>query len=123
MSSNLARQELEVMKLIWRSPSGTATVRDLYEAIRERRQIAYTSVVTTLRSLERKGFLRKWQEGKAHVYQPTRPREAVIEGLLQDFVARVFNGSDEAMVLHMYRQKRLSKTKLREIEKLIEESD
>ena len=123
MSSNLARQELEVMKLFWRSPSGYATVRDLYETIRERRQIAYTSVVTTVRSLERKGFLKKWQEGKAYVYQPTRPKESVVEGLVDDFVERVFNGSSEALVLHMYRQQRLSKEKLREIEKIIEESD
>ena len=111
------------MKLFWRSPSGYATVRDLYETIRERRQIAYTSVVTTVRSLERKGFLKKWQEGKAYVYQPTRPKESVVEGLVDDFVERVFNGSSEALVLHMYRQQRLSKEKLREIEKIIEESD
>ena len=123
MDSTLAKQELEVMKLIWRSESGTATVRDVYEALRERRTIAYTSVMSTMRTLEQKGFLKKWEEGRAYVYQPTRAREQVVSGLVEDFVGRVFNGSGEALVVHLMKQLDLSSQKLKEIEKMIEESE
>lgn len=111
------------MKLIWRSESGTATARDVYEALRERRTIAYTSVMSTMRTLEQKGFLKKWEEGRAYVYQPTRAREQVVSGLVEDFVGRVFNGSGEALVVHLMKQLDLSSQKLKEIEKMIEESE
>ena len=123
MVSTLAKQELEIMKLIWQSESGTATVRDVYEALRERRKIAYTSVMSTMRTLERKGFLTKWEKGRAYVYQPTRAREQVVSGLVEDFVGRVFNGSGEALVVHLMKQLDLSSQKLKEIEKMIEESE
>ncbi len=119
----LAKQELEVMKLIWRSESGTATVRDVYEALRERRTIAYTSVMSTMRTLEQKGFLTKWEDGRAYVYQPTRAKEQVVLGLVEDFVGRVFNGSGEALVVHLIKQLDLSSQNLKEIEKAIEASE
>ena len=123
MVSALAKQELEIMKLIWQSDSSTVTVRDVYETLRERRQIAYTSVMSTMRTLEQKGFLRKWEERRAYVYQPTRAREQVIEGLVEDFVERVFNGSSDALVVHLMKRHDLSSQKLKEIEKMVEESE
>ena len=57
------RQGLEILKILWHRK--TATVRDIYEAFREHRQIAYTNVMTMLKIMERKGMVRKWQEGRA----------------------------------------------------------
>ena len=76
------------MKLIWRLNKKEVTVRDVYEELRLRRRIAYTSVMGTMQSLGRKGFLRKWKEGRAHIYQPTRPWEEVIREVVADLVER-----------------------------------
>jgi predicted transcriptional regulator len=121
MSKSLSRQELEIMKLIWRLDQEEVTVRDVYEELRLRRRIAYTSVMGTMQSLDRKGFLRKWKEGRAHVYQPTRPREEVIREVVADLVARVFGGSSEALMLHLVERHDISREKLRELERMIEE--
>ena len=56
-SETLTGQELEIMKVIW--PLGRATVRDVYDALRERRTVAYTTVQTMMNILETKGHLKK----------------------------------------------------------------
>lgn len=121
MSKTLSRQELEIMKLIWRLDKEEVTVRDVYEELRLRRRIAYTSVMGTMQSLDRKGFLRKWKEGRAHIYQPTRPRDEVVREVVADLVERVFGGSSEALMLHLVERHDVSKVKLRELERMIEE--
>ncbi len=88
--------ELEILKIVWELK--TATVRDIYETLRERRKIAYTTVMTMMGIMERKGILRKWQEGRAYVYKPTHSRERVLKAMVREFVERVFNGSPEALV-------------------------
>ena len=72
----LTPQELAIMKVVWRL--GSATVRDVYEAMRAERTVAYTTVMTMMRILEDKGYLRKTLVDRAHVYKPTRARQQVI---------------------------------------------
>ena len=64
-STTLTTAELEIMHVVW--GLGRATVRDVYEALRERRQVAYTSVMTVMKILEQKGYLKKKQEEVAKV--------------------------------------------------------
>jgi len=91
-SRTLTEQELEIMKVVWELQ--TATVRDVYEALLRRRKIAYTTVMTMMNILEEKGYLKKRAEDKAHVYRSAQPRGKVMGAMLQDFVSRVFNGSN-----------------------------
>lgn len=116
-STTLTAQELELMKIIWRRES--ATVRDVYEELLERRKIAYTTVMTTLKTLEHKGYLRATQQDRAYVYQPTKPRNQVIKGMVREFVDRVFNGSAEPLVVHLLEDKQLSEAELREISRMM----
>src|SRR3989440_12267296 len=95
----LTAQELEIMKVVWRS--GACTVRDVYEALLERRKIAYTTVMTMMKILEQKQYLKKTLEDRAHVYCPTRPKNQVIRGMVREFVDRVFNGSAQPLLLHL----------------------
>ncbi|HXW08679.1 MAG TPA: BlaI/MecI/CopY family transcriptional regulator, partial [Vicinamibacterales bacterium] len=74
-TSTLTPQELAIMKVIWKLEK--ATVRDVYEALRQKRQVAYTTVMTMMRILEEKGFLRKLLVDRAYVYRPARPRQQV----------------------------------------------
>ena len=119
-SVTLTKQELEIMKIVWNRNS--ATVRDVYEALLEQRQIAYTTVMTMMKILEKKKFLKKTQQDRAFVYQPVRPKEQVIRTMVQDFVTRVFDGSAEPLLMHLVKDRHLSEKDVREITRLIRES-
>ena len=119
-SATLTKQELEIMKIVWNRKN--ATVRDVYEALREQRQIAYTTVMTMMKILEKKKFLKKTQQDRAFVYQPVRPKEQVIRTMVQDFVTRVFDGSAEPLLMHLVKGRHLSQKDVREITRMIRES-
>ena len=118
--SSLTAQELEIMKLVWRLES--ATVRQVYEALLQKRRIAYTTVMTMMKILEQKGFLKKRQEERAYVYSPTRPQKEIVGGMVRDFVNRVFNGSAEPLLLHLVEDRRVTEKDLEEARKLIRSS-
>src|SRR3989442_4852309 len=116
----LTAQELEIMKVVWRS--GASTVRDVYETMLEQRRIAYTRVMTMMNILEQKGYLKKSQKDRAYVYQATRPQKQVIRGMVREFVDRVFNGSAEPLLLHLVEDRRVSPRDLEEIRLMMRES-
>jgi predicted transcriptional regulator len=115
--STLTGPELEIMKIVWRLEK--TTVRAVYEELLERRKIAYTTVMTVMRTLEQKGYLKSSQDERAYVYQPTRPKNQVIKGMVKEFVDRVFNGSADRLVAHLLEDRRLSESELREIARMI----
>lgn len=108
------------MKIIWRLES--ATVRQVYEALREKRHIAYTTVMTMMNILETKGFLEKSQDERAYVYRPTQPQKQVVGSMVSEFVNRVFNGSAEPLLLHLVEDQHLTEKDLEEIRKAIRAS-
>src|SRR5580693_8873276 len=118
--STLTGQELEIMKEVWRLES--ATVRQVYEALLERRHIAYTTVMTMLNILEHKGFLKKRQEERAYIYSPAQPQKQVVGSMVREFVNRVFNGSAEPLLLHLVEDQHLTEKDLEEIRKAIRSS-
>ena len=120
-SPTLTEQELEIMKVIWDRES--ATVRDVYEALLERRKIAYTTVMTMMNILEQKGHLQKAQEDRAYVYRSSRPRQQVIRGMVREFVNRVFNGSAEPLLLHLVEDEALSEADLDEVRAMVRKAN
>ena len=118
-SRTLTEQELEIMKVVWELR--TATVRDVYETLLRRRKIAYTTVMTMMNILEAKQYLKKRAEGRAYVYQASRPRSEVIKAMVREFVDRVFNGSAEPLLVHLVKDRRLSKKELEMITRAIRE--
>jgi predicted transcriptional regulator len=116
-SRTLTDQELAIMKLVWEREKG-ATVRDIYEALLEHRKVAYTTVMTMMRILEQKGFLKKSQDERAFVYRPAQPKGQVIGAMVREFVNRVFNGSAEPLLVHLVEEHHLSQKDLEEIAKL-----
>jgi BlaI family transcriptional regulator, penicillinase repressor len=119
-SQTLTPQELEIMKVVW--DHGPATVRDVYEALRTRRRIAYTSVLTMMNVLERKGHLRKRAEGRSFRYQPARPRTQVVKAMVREFLDRVFGGSAQPLLVHLVEDRQLTDDDLRELARRIRES-
>jgi len=116
-STTLTGAELEIMHVVWSMEQ--ATVRDVYEALRERRKVAYTSVMTVLKILEQKGHLKKKQENRAYVYRPARPRAQVVQSMVRDFVDRVFQGAAKPLLVHLVEDARLSPQDLAEIRRLL----
>jgi BlaI family penicillinase repressor len=115
----LTPQELAIMKVIWRLES--ATVRDVYEALRARRTIAYTTVMTMMRILEEKGYLLKSSSDRAHVYTPARPRQQVLGAMVRDFVDRVFDGASDSLLLHLARDNKLTQKQRKIVRTLIDD--
>jgi len=104
------------MKIVWQR--GTATVRDVYEEMLKRRKIAYTTVMTVMKNIEQKGFLKSVQHERAYVYQPAQPKSQVIKGMVKEFLDRVFNGSAQPLVVHLLEDRHLSESDLREITRM-----
>lgn len=109
------------MKVVWRLES--ATVRDVYEAFRKKRPVAYTTVMTMMKILEEKGYLEKTRAERAYVYRPTRPRQLVVGAMVRDFVDRVFDGAAGGLLLHLAKDRKLSKEDRTTIRRIIEEMD
>jgi BlaI family penicillinase repressor len=115
--AGLTDQELEIMKVVW--SLGTATVRDVYEELRQHRKIAYTTVQTMMGVLERKGRLKKATADRAFVYRPAQPQKEVVGSMVGDFVKRVFDGSTKPLLVHLVESKRISQTHLDEIHEML----
>ena len=109
------------MKVVWTLE--TATVRDVYERLRSRRTIAYTTVLTMMKVLEQRGYVRKTREDRAFVYRPARPRQQVIGGMVREFVDRVFDGASRPMLLHLVKQTKLREKDRKALLQAIEEVD
>lgn len=121
-STTPTEQELAILKIIW--DLGTATVREVYEALRQEKKVAYTTVMTMVKVLEEKHYVRqKRQEGRAYVYEATKPKSSVVSQMVEDFVGRVFDGSAQPLVVGLIKDRKLSEEELREISRLIEESE
>jgi BlaI family transcriptional regulator, penicillinase repressor len=115
-STTLTEQELEIMKIVWQRDS--STVRDVYEALLEKRKIAYTTVMTMMKVLEQKKYLKKSQAERAYVYRPAQPQRQVVGAMVRDFVNRVFNGSASPLLVHLVEEHDLSREDLEEIARL-----
>lgn len=95
------------MKVVWRLKR--ATVRDVHDALREHREVAYTTVMTMMRILETKGYLEKTLHERAYVYQPS--------------LDRVFDGAPQGLLLHLAKDGRLTTEQKRVVKALLEETD
>lgn len=109
------------MKIVWHK--GRVTVRDVYETLLDRRKIAYTTVMTMMRVLERKGYLETTRENRAYVYSPARPERQVVRSMVREFVDRVFNGSARPLLVHLVEDRRLSRQEIEELQRLVREAD
>lgn len=109
-------RELEILGILWEMKS--ATVRDVYEHMRERENLAQNTVQTFLRVMEEKGLVEHVSRGRAFVYRPTYGREKS----LRNFLDRVFGGSADQLVASLLKAKKLSKRELSAIEQLLHEA-
>lgn len=110
--------ELEVMILIWARKGGT--VRDVLADLPKERDLAYTSISTVLRILERKGFLQSNKEGRTHRYIPLVEQDEYETTNVKSLVKRLFRGDPLALVRSLVRAESLSEEDLRQMQELVE---
>jgi predicted transcriptional regulator len=114
----LTQVELELMTVLWHLGSGT--VGDVMEELPAERRLAYTSVSTILRILEKKGVLESHKKGRGHVYVPLIGKTEYEAWSVQDLVARLFDGAPAALVRTLLESETLTAGDRRSIRELLE---
>ena len=109
-------RELDVMSVLWDLDS--ATVVEVRERLAD--NLAYTTVLTVLRTLEQKGYVGHTGEGRAHRYRPLVKREAAGRSALRRLVDKVFDGSPEMLLTQLVSDKNLSDEELRRLRRLLQ---
>ena len=110
-------RELEVMSVLWRL--GSATVSEVRDALTD--ELAYTSVLSALRTLEDKGFVRHEPEGRAYRYYPTVKAERAGGSALARIRDAIFQGSAERMFAQLVSDTRLSREELEQMRRMLAE--
>jgi predicted transcriptional regulator len=119
-SPTLTDAELRLMQVIWDKKSATAA--EVLEMLPDA-DLAYTTVLNTLRILEAKGYLRHSKDNKAFVYHPLVDRNEAGRAALRHLVSRFFSNSPQLLVSNLIRDEQLSKRDLHRLKELIEESE
>ena len=119
-SPHLTDAELRLMDVLW--VRGSATVSDVADALPNNPALAYSTVLTTLRILETKGFIRHTKDGRAFVYHPVVGREQARESAVTHLVRRFFENSPELLMLNLLDGNRVDASELRRLRKKIEEA-
>ncbi|MEM0963848.1 MAG: BlaI/MecI/CopY family transcriptional regulator [Bacteroidota bacterium] len=117
----LGGTEMEVLREVW--SLGRASARDVHDRISARRRVAYTTVMTVMKNLAEKGYLRYDTEGTAYVYQAARPPEEVRASVLSGILDKVFGGSPQALVQALVQRETLTDDERAEIRRLIDGLD
>jgi len=116
-----SRLELQVLSVLWER--GRATVREVQEALPDGKTRAYTTVLTVLQVMEKKGLLTHVSEGNTHVYQPTTTRRQTIGPVLKNFVRQVFGGSPVTVMQQLLAEHEVSPEELSRLKQLIAEHE
>ncbi|HYW31143.1 MAG TPA: BlaI/MecI/CopY family transcriptional regulator [Gemmatimonas sp.] len=109
--ASLGERELDVMAVLWEIGSGTVTeVKDKLDVT-----LAYTTVLTILRNLEAKRFVRREEEGRGHRYFPKVQRKTAQKTALSRLVSQLFNGSPQALLAQLVDQHDVSPEELQRL--------
>ena len=117
MDVTFTERELDVMAILW--DLGSATVTEVRDRLDD--DLAYTTVLTVLRTLEAKGYVDHREEGKAHRYAPTVARNAAGQSALRRLTEKVFAGSPELLLTQLVSGRRLSADELKRMRQLLDQ--
>jgi predicted transcriptional regulator len=120
-SLSLTEAELRLMDVIW--DKGRATVAEVAEGLPKELDLAYNTVLTTLRILEDKGYLKhsKSKEGRAFIYRAVVSREQASRSAVRHLLRRFFGNSAEALVLNLLEDEKLGEEELTRVRELLKE--
>ena len=116
-SGTLTEAELRIMNVLWRMGSGT--VQQVHDSIGEAPSLAYNSVLTTIRVLERKGYLRHLKDGRAHVYTPVIGQKEATKSEIRHLVSRFFQDSHELLLLNVLEDRGVEPEELAQLRQML----
>lgn len=120
-SATLTEAELRLMDVLWQK--GQATVQEVLGALPDRPPLAYNSVLTIIRILERKGYVRHMKQGRAHVYEPVVERQEATRSEVRRLVRRFFQNSHELLVLNIIEDDSIDAEELKRLREMLESSE
>jgi predicted transcriptional regulator len=112
---------LRLMQVLWEK--GPATVQQVLESLPERAPLAYNSVLTTIRILESKGYVRHVKDGRAHVYMPLVERKDATRSEIRRLVSRFFGDSHELLVLNILEDNAIDSSEMKRLREMLERSE
>jgi predicted transcriptional regulator len=115
-SATLTEAELPIMEVLWQK--GSAVVTDVVVGL-DNTAVAYNTVLTTLRILERKGYVRHTKEGRAFVYHPVVQRGEASRKAVRNLMKRFFQDSPELLILNLLEDEQLDGQELDRLKKLV----
>jgi BlaI family penicillinase repressor len=118
-ASTPTERELEILKILW--DRGEASVRDVYEQMRQTTPIVQNTVQAFLRTMEDKGLVRHRVEGRSFIYKPVVPRAQTTKQLTTEFVQQVFDGAIDQLVETAFSHRTPSEAELTRLEELVAE--
>ncbi len=119
-SNTLTEAELRLMRLLW--SRGESAVADLVQALPDDSRLAYTSVLTTIRILEKKGYVHHRQEGRAFLYRPSVAEHEAQQSEIRQVLNRFFGNSRERLVLSLLGDANVTPEELERMKKAIAEA-
>jgi len=120
-SGTLTEAELRIMNVLWLKGSGT--VQQVLDSIAEKPVLAYNSVLTTIRVLERKGYLKHLKDGRAHVYTPVVGQQEATRSEIRHLVSRFFRNSEEQLVLNLLEDQGLEAEEIGRLRQMLTQKD
>ena len=117
-SQTLTEAELRVMNVLWEK--GSATAQRVLEHLPEKLDLAYNSVLTTIRVLEKKGYLKHTKDGRAHIYEPVIAREEASRSEVRHLVSRFFGNSHELLLLNLLEERNLDADELKRLRQMLQ---
>jgi predicted transcriptional regulator len=119
-SATLTEAELRLMDVLWEQ--GPSSVQQVLDALPKKSQLAYNSVLTTIRILEKKGYLRHIKDGRAHIYRPLVEREEASRSEIRHLAHRFFKNSHEMLVLNILEDRGVDAEELKKLRQLLEQT-
>jgi predicted transcriptional regulator len=117
MDISLTNREADVMRVLW--DHGPSVVSEVRERLSD--ELAYTTVLTILRTLETKGYVAHQEEGRVHRYFAAVKEHAARRSALRHLTQKLFNGSAELLFTHLVSDQKLSPEQIRRMRKLLSE--
>jgi len=114
----LSPSETEILRLVWQLEK--ATVQEVCEKLPAKRKITYATVQTLLRRLEKKGYLRHSNSGKAHVFSAAVKREHVVKRSVGDFLDRLFGGDPIPLMQYLAEHGKLDADDIEKLKQLVD---
>jgi predicted transcriptional regulator len=112
---HLTDREADVMQVLW--DHGPSVVNEVKAKLRD--ELAYTTVLTILRTLEQKGYVKHEEEGRVHRYFAAVKEDAARKSALQHLTGKLFKGSTELLFTHLVADKKLSKDQIQRMRDLL----